>query len=1267
MDSDTGVVKPTGITVHVDPPTTKNNYSNSAGKPLRVTTHPFTLSWSNLSYTVNIKKKTPKHPDGKKAILTNVTGRCAPGELTAVMGPSGSGKTTLLDILADRISSGVISGDIFLNGETRNLKTFRAVSSYVAQEDSLLGSFTVRETLEMAAKLSLPSSITHHEIVERVQTVIDEMGLRVCEHTLVGDVFRKGISGGQKRRLSIAIELLSEPSILLLDEPTSGLDSASTYNVMKFVSRLCKENITVICTIHQPSSLVYDMFSNVVILTAGETVYFGPRLDMMSHFASLGYICPEHEDPAEHYISIANTDFVGHGDIPSLVSGYVASPIAGKIQDAINADSTSLHGARAIERAPNSPLRQLVVLLKRNLIDNLRNPGIFWVRLVMYTVLSFMMGTMFLSSNKRIIPQDIVYLLTYANCFLVFMSIAVLPFFIEQRAVFLRERANSNLNVFSYVIANFLGALPGIFLIAPSSTLLVGYLAGLNSYGIFLLIVFLSLVVAESLMHLVAACVSQFIIGMAIGAALFGWFILCMGLFVPRPAIPDYWIWGHYLGFLSFGMEDADLGRDLAIVAANAVAFEILFTFVLYKFHTGHKEDITQLELDYAQQVRKVLYITEFMLLINYVEVIVPVIFSANLLVMYYLPNRVYYSQIDSMDDAKLWSTLGNLHISAVRQLAFVLEKQGEQVQTKLVFWVFYNVQATLEHFAKTYFAFLLPIIKMILRNVMSRTVVHLNDEIPEVVLMNVEVFNSLFMSYCMQNTPSIWTTLGLIAIDGAQMIASMHDVGNVIKRMESEDSLLGSFTVQETLEMAARLTMPSTTTAITIVKRVQSVIDDMGLRVCENTMVGDMFHKGISGGQKRRLSIAIEMLSDPSILLLDEPTSGLDSASTYNVVKLISRLSTEGRTVVCTIHQPSSLVYEMFSNVVILTAGQTVYFGPRTRILSHFSSLGYNCPQYQDPVEYFIDLANTDFEGHGDIDQLINGYTTSAVAVRILSAIRTDAAGIHATRSKMGTQSSAFQQFSVLLHRNLLNNLRNPGIYWVRLVTYTALSTMVGTMYLSSNPKIVASDIALLLTYVIIYLVFLSIAVLPFFIEQRAVFLRERNNSGLNVFSYVAANFLGALPGIFLIALSSTLLVGCLAGLNSYGVFLVVVFLSLVVAENLMHLISAIVPQFIVGMALGAAVFGWFILVMGLFVPGPAMPNYWRWAHRLGFLSYSFEALLFNQFRDDLSLQSQTVLAKFVPDEVDIGKDMAVLAANAVAFEMAFAVILYKFHTGRR
>lgn len=163
-----------------------------AGKAALAKRNPCILSWKGLSYSVSTKKKTPKCPDGKKDILFEVTGRCAPGELTAIMGPSGSGKTTLLDILADRICSGTIKGDILLNGESRNTKMFRAVSSYVAQEDSLLGSFTVLETLEMAARLTMPSGIPSLTTAKRVQRVIDDMGLRVCENTMVGIFSTRG-------------------------------------------------------------------------------------------------------------------------------------------------------------------------------------------------------------------------------------------------------------------------------------------------------------------------------------------------------------------------------------------------------------------------------------------------------------------------------------------------------------------------------------------------------------------------------------------------------------------------------------------------------------------------------------------------------------------------------------------------------------------------------------------------------------------------------------------------------------------------------------------------------------------------------------------------------------------------------------------------------------------------------------------------------------------------------------------------------------------
>ncbi|DBA02970.1 TPA: hypothetical protein N0F65_003158 [Lagenidium giganteum] len=591
-----------------------------AATGLGITKNLCTLSWSNITYTVSATKtkdKTEKKQRlSKKTILKNVTGRCAPGELVAVMGPSGSGKTTLLDILADRIRTGRVDGSIELNGKKRNIKTFRAVTSYVAQEDALLGSFTVAETLVMAAKLSLPSSITNKEIRQRVLACITEMGLESCRNTLVGTIFSKGISGGQKRRLSIAIELLANPSVLLLDEPTSGLDSSSTFNVMKFIARLCKGNKTVVCTIHQPSSLVYNMFSHIMVLTAGETIYFGPREHALEHFATLGYTCPMYSNPAEYFTTLVNADFEGHADIEKLAQAYAASATAAEVATLVKADRHESIDFQPLVPTPPSPFRQFCVLMHRNSLNNLRNPGIFWVRYVMYTILSLMAGTMYLS-NDAISDQDMVSLLFALQAFLVFMSVAVLPFFIEQRAVFVRERANNALNVVSYVSANFLAALPGIFFISLTASLLVVLLAGVHGLAWYVLNLFLSLVVAESLMHVIGGLVSHYIKGIAIGAAIYGMFMLCEGFMVPHASIPDYWIWAYYLAFHTYsfesfvyqhfsavrgvkaaeahavlvrlGMTDVNVPRDMCILLGYAIGLQLIYAIILHKFHTGRR------------------------------------------------------------------------------------------------------------------------------------------------------------------------------------------------------------------------------------------------------------------------------------------------------------------------------------------------------------------------------------------------------------------------------------------------------------------------------------------------------------------------------------------------------------------------------------------------------------------------------------------------------------------------------------------------------
>ncbi|KAJ0400171.1 hypothetical protein ATCC90586_000778 [Pythium insidiosum] len=627
----------------IDSPDTMDVLSPTTKKPSDLG-HPaatYSLSWSDLSYSVATGSADSK---AAKKILQNVSGRCGVGELTAVMGPSGCGKTTLLDILADRVSSGAITGRIELNGEHRDARVFRRVARYVAQEDALLGCFTVRETLQMAAQLTMVA--TADEMQRRVDYVLQEVGLRSCEHTYVGDVFHKGISGGQKRRLSIAIELLSNPSVLLLDEPTSGLDSASTFKLLQLLQHLGRQGRTIVCTIHQPSSLVFEMFHNVVLLVAGRTAFCGPRADMIPHFAALGHACPAYSNPSEFFVGLVNADFEGHGDVDALVAGYADSALARRVQQAIEDDrgaassghrsplatttntvtstteSPTSDAARSATTLPASrPARvsarqQFHVLLVRNLIKNVRNPGIYGVRLAMYVILATMVGTMYLRTNKRISDQDIVVLLFGVHAFFIFNAVAVVPFFVQERAVFLRERGNSALNVGSYVVANFLAAVPGAFAIALVASIIVVFLTGIKAFGYYLLNMFLSMVAAESLMHLIGGVVKDGILGIALGASLFGMFMLCEGFMVPRDAIPGYWIWAHYLAFHSYAFEgfiqkqflegvsdlttlplavqrlgfaDVSFARNMAILAGYAVLLEVLFAAVLYKFHTGRR------------------------------------------------------------------------------------------------------------------------------------------------------------------------------------------------------------------------------------------------------------------------------------------------------------------------------------------------------------------------------------------------------------------------------------------------------------------------------------------------------------------------------------------------------------------------------------------------------------------------------------------------------------------------------------------------------
>lgn len=256
---------------------------------------PAALYFENVHYEIKGKK-----------ILSNITGSVHPGELLAIMGASGAGKTSFLDILARKKKRGHVVGDFWLNGEKIADDEFRSVTGFVDQDDTMLATLTVHETILDSALLRLPKEMSRTSKEQKVEDVERQLGIHHIRHQLIGsEESVRGISGGEKRRVAIACELVTSPSILFLDEPTSGLDAYNAFNVVECLVTLVKTyNRTVVLTIHQPRSNIVALFDQLMLLAEGRLVYSGPFDKCQSYFDSIGYACPPGFNIADYLIDL---------------------------------------------------------------------------------------------------------------------------------------------------------------------------------------------------------------------------------------------------------------------------------------------------------------------------------------------------------------------------------------------------------------------------------------------------------------------------------------------------------------------------------------------------------------------------------------------------------------------------------------------------------------------------------------------------------------------------------------------------------------------------------------------------------------------------------------------------------------------------------------------------------------------------------------------------------------------------------------------------
>ena len=501
--------------------------------------------------TVRVRRRNAK------VILDGIDGTFSAGNLTALMGPSGSGKTSLLTVLrAGRCTSGHLT----MNGHPYTRRGRKLIVT-VPQDDVLLAGLTALEMLMYTAHLVLPQATSKDSRLARVRAVLTELNLCGDDvNTRIGSVDNRGLSGGQRKRVSIGLELLTNPSVLLCDEPTSGLDAKMAADVVAILRALSRRGRTVVATIHQPSFKLYSAFDALLLLSAGRAAFCGATADAAKHFASCGFPTPPHENPADYMMRLLQDSDEARGvDLPALWAVSEAAARQRGAPSLIDA-SSAWEGPKAPSAASAGFVAQTRVLLRRTLWDAFKDPSKVFKVVCLKSMVGLLTGSIWFGQGRSGSFGDI---FSISGALFMCVTTATLEVLLDTvlefplaRALLMRELANGHYSLPSYyasrTLANLCFACFNTMLVAVPVYLMVGLNMHASKFGIF--------AGCLVLLELIGSC-----IGILVGSnardindarttllPTLAPLLIFSGYVVPKGNIPIYFEWAYYASFFQY-------------------------------------------------------------------------------------------------------------------------------------------------------------------------------------------------------------------------------------------------------------------------------------------------------------------------------------------------------------------------------------------------------------------------------------------------------------------------------------------------------------------------------------------------------------------------------------------------------------------------------------------------------------------------------------------------------------------------------------------
>uniref|UniRef100_A0A7N2R0V3 ABC transporter domain-containing protein n=1 Tax=Quercus lobata TaxID=97700 RepID=A0A7N2R0V3_QUELO len=570
---------------------------------------PLTVAFQDVQYYVDtpLEMRENGFTNKKLQILSDIMGALRPGVLTALMGVSGAGKTTLLDVLAGRKTSGYIEGQIKIGGYPKVQETFARVSGYCEQTDIHSPQITVEESVIFSAWLQLSPQIDAKTKAEFVNEVLETIELDGIKDALVGIPGVTGLSNEQRKRLTIAVELVANPSIIFMDEPTTGLDARAAAIVMRAVKNAADTGRTIVCTIHQPSIDIFEAFDELILLkTGGHLIYSGQlgehSSSVIEYFESIPRVpkIRNNYNPAAWMLDVTSTSAEAKLGIDFALK-YRESALYEKNKELVRQLSSPPPGSRDLyfpTLFSQNGWGQFKSCLWKQHLAYWRSPAYNLMRILFALISALIFGVLYWNQGKKINNQQNVFNIFGAMySAVIFLGISnctkVLPYVATERTVMYREKFAGMYSSWAYSLAQVIVEVPYLFIETVIFVMIIypmiGYYGSAYKVSWYFYVAFCSLLYYNYLGMLLVSFTPNYMVATILSSGFYTTFNLFAGFFIPEPQIPKWWIWLYYLTPTSWSLNGlltsqyGDINKDIMVFGETKTVVAFLRDY--FGFH----------------------------------------------------------------------------------------------------------------------------------------------------------------------------------------------------------------------------------------------------------------------------------------------------------------------------------------------------------------------------------------------------------------------------------------------------------------------------------------------------------------------------------------------------------------------------------------------------------------------------------------------------------------------------------------------------------